>query len=196
MLPRHSWSDGARRFAILLVLSLAGPLFGQVEIQPDVVRTSDARPGMTNLPPPQPFPNTGRITHDFTNDPDSYVIIQNLEPSEHLFLRFEDARSRKLVASMFVRANAAFSISNQMVLPSNEYDVKVASGTNWYGVEAAFGPDGVYSVIRPTLRLEPYTYHNLRIKSSARGGLRQEGLPWRQFGTNALASTNRPADVK
>jgi hypothetical protein len=194
MLPRHSWNDRARRFTASLVLSLAFPLFGQIEIQPEVFNTPDARPTMTNLPPPRPVPNTGRVTHNFTNEPDSYVIIQNQEPSEHLFIRFEDPVSRELVASIFVRANSAFSISNQMVLPSNEYVVKVASGTNWYGVDAAFGPHGIYSVMRPTLKLEPYTRHYLRLKSSPKGGLRQESVPWRQFGgtaTNATAATNR-----
>ena len=175
-------------------MTLAFPLLGQVANPPENRTPPEARPRLAKLPAPQPLPNTGRVSHHFTKDPDAYVMIHNLEPSEHLFIRFEEPKSGKLVASMFIRAGAAFSISNQMVLPPDEYVVKVASGKTWYGVDAAFGPNGSYTVLQRPIRLEAYTRLNLQLQGNPQGsGLRQAALPWRQFGgaaTNASVSTN------
>lgn len=164
------------------MLSFVSASFGQLlETKPQATNTYSGIPILRKPLVQQPLPNTGRLTHDFTAEPDSYVVVEPSDAGEHLFVKFEEPKSRRLVASMFIRAGAVFSVSNQMVLPSGHYVVKLASGTNWFGVADAFGSNGVYNVLRPDVSIQPNTQHRLRLQSSRRSSLRQNDLKWSQF---------------
>jgi hypothetical protein len=78
---------------------------------------------------------------------------------------------------MFIRAGEHF----QMVLPSDMYVLKVASGTTWFGTNALFGPNGVYGVIRPGIKMESYTHHVFTLKDEELMRLHQEKVNWKQF---------------
>ena len=184
MLPWERWKRTARRSLWLLVLHglcLPAAVWSQTTNGP-VLKPAGG------LPAPQPFPNTGRLAHDYKREEaDAYVMIHNENPRQHLLVRFEDAATKKFVASVFIREGAQYSISNQIVLPPAEYRVKMATGMNWYGPEAAFGPEGRYSELSQTIRAESYVRMNLHLQATAQGGQRGEALSWRQFNTNAAA---------
>ena len=182
MVRRHSWSSCARVITAFLTVSLVVVVSGQLaETRPETSSATGATSSVAKLPPPQPIPNTGRLSHNFAKDPDSYVVVEPLDKNVHSFVKFEDPKSRKLIVSMFIRAGASFSVSNQIAVPSDSYLVKVASGTNWFGADGAFGPEGNYSVMRPPINVEPYTRYYLRLRSGPKGTLRQENLKWSQF---------------
>ena len=182
MVPWHSWSGCARVITAFLTVSFVVVASGQLAgTKQEFTNTAGAASAMAKLPLPQPIPNTGRLSHHFAKDPDSYLVVEPLDKNTHLFVKFEDPKSHKLIVSMFIRAGASLSVSNQIAVPSDSYVVKLASGTNWFGVDAAFGPDGTYSVMSPAITIEPYTRYYLRLRSGRKGALRQEDLKWNQF---------------
>lgn len=182
MVPRHLWSGCSYLFTAFLTLAFVIAVSGQVAPpSSETTNTPALTPSTPKSPTPQPLPNTGRLTHDFSKEPDAYLVVDPPETDAHLFIKFEHPKSQKLIASMFIRAGAPFSVSNQMVLPGDRYVVKIASGTNWFGLTNAFGPDGTYRIMRPPIRIEPYTRYYLRLKNSPISTLRQENLQWGQF---------------
>jgi hypothetical protein len=181
MAPRHLWSRCSCLFAAFLTLAFVIAISGQVALpNPDTTNTTGLA-SSTPRPTPQPLPQTGRLTHDFSKDPDAYVVVNPSGTDAHMLIKFEHPKSQKLIASMFIRAGAPYSVSNQMVLPGDHYVVKVATGMNWFGLTNAFGPDGTYRIMRPNVRIEPYTRYYLHLKTSPTSALRQERLRWGEF---------------
>jgi hypothetical protein len=123
-----------------------------------------------------PLPRTGGIKTNFFGA-DATLLIVPGDKSMHLFVKLEKAKSGKLVASMFIRAGDSFEMS----LPPGKYKIKIARGTTWFGESTAFGADGIYSAIRSTYQIKPFTRHRIQLEPSPNGTLQADNLKLDQF---------------
>lgn len=102
-----------------------------------------------SVPPPrialvaQPLPNTGEEFTLLRLMPDAQAPFRVVTSAgNHYFVKLVDWNTGSLIAAFFVRGGETAEIE----VPLGSFRMKYAAGTTWYGEDALFGPNTVYSV--------------------------------------------------
>ena len=90
----------------------------------------------------QPMPETGELFHDEGMTSDKMILAFNVNAQDEnrgmcITVYTKDG---KLVESAFVKGSGTVETR----IPGGEYYIKDSSGTEWYGTDEQFGPDGHY----------------------------------------------------
>ena len=90
----------------------------------------------------QPMPETGELSHDENMRSDKMILAFNVNEENGDMGRYITVltKDNKLVESLFVKGAGTVETG----IPGGEYYVKSSSGTEWYGADEQFGPDGLY----------------------------------------------------
>lgn len=90
----------------------------------------------------QPMPETGELSHDENMRSDKMILVFNVNEENGDMGRYITVltKDNKLVESLFVKGAGTVETG----IPGGEYYVKSSSGTEWYGADEQFGPDGLY----------------------------------------------------
>ena len=90
----------------------------------------------------QPMPETGELSHDENMRSDKMILVFNVNEENGDMGRYITVltKDNKLVESLFVKGAGTVETG----IPGGEYYVKASSGTEWFGVDEQFGPDGHY----------------------------------------------------
>ncbi len=93
----------------------------------------------------QPMPETGELFHDPDMTSDNMIlnfIVNEEDASEGTYISVY-TKDRKLVETLFVKGSGTV----ETWLPGGEYYVKDSTGTEWYGEDEQFGPNGHYETM-------------------------------------------------
>lgn len=90
----------------------------------------------------QPMPETGEIFHDpdMTSDKMILNLIINEDDASKGYYISVYTKDMKLAETLFIKGGGTV----ETWLPGGEYYVKDSVGTEWYGEDEQFGPDGYY----------------------------------------------------
>lgn len=93
----------------------------------------------------QPMPETGELFHAEGMTSDNMVlsfVVNDKADNQGMYITVY-TKDNKLVESLFVKGSGTVETS----IPGGEYYVKDSSGTEWYGEDEQFGPDGYYETM-------------------------------------------------
>ena len=124
----------------------------------------------------QPMPETGELFHDEGMVSDNMILafdVNAQDENKGVYITVY-TKDGKLVESVFVKGPGTVETG----IPGGEYYVKDSSGTEWYGEDEQFGPDGYYETMvfdevegDPTLRaLEEGYQWTITINDSSGNG--------------------------
>lgn len=102
----------------------------------------------------QPMPETGELFHDPDMTSDNMILnfIVNEDDSDKGTYISVYTKDKKLAETLFVKGGGTVETR----LPGGEYYVKDSSGTEWYGEDEQFGPNGHYeSMVFNTVEGDP-----------------------------------------
>ena len=103
----------------------------------------------------QPMPETGELFHDENMTSDNMILafcVESQDDNKGMYITVY-TKDKKLVESLFIKG--ADTVETK--IPGGEYYVKDASGTEWYGADEQFGPDGHYeSMVFNEIEGDPY----------------------------------------
>ena len=112
---------------------------GGTGISSTSVRNPVSRPVFNELPLPPP--ESGEVL-DYTDEDEERLAPLEIKTSLGLnyFLKLVDIETGEPVVAMFIRGGR----TEKIYVPLGTYEVKYASGLQWYGYEHLFGPDTQY----------------------------------------------------
>ena len=90
----------------------------------------------------QPMPETGELTHDENMRSDNMILaftVNATDENKGMYISVY-TKDNKPVETLFVKGSGTIETR----IPGGEYYVNDASGTEWYGADEQFGPDGHY----------------------------------------------------
>ena len=92
----------------------------------------------------QSMPGTGELFHDANMTSDNMILTFTVNDAEGvsdkgMYIAVY-TKDKKLVESLFIKGVGTIETN----IPGGEYYVKDSSGTEWYGEDEQFGPDGYY----------------------------------------------------
>ena len=90
----------------------------------------------------QPMPETGELFHDEGMTSSKMILAFNVNSQDEnrgMYITVY-TKDGKLVESVFVKGSGTVETG----IPGGEYYVKDSLGTEWYGTDEQFGPDGYY----------------------------------------------------
>ena len=103
----------------------------------------------------QPMPETGELFHDENMTSDNMILafrVESQDDNKGMYITVY-TKDKKLVESLFIKG--ADTVETK--IPGGEYYIKDASGTEWYGADEQFGPDGHYeSMVFNEVEGDPY----------------------------------------
>ena len=93
----------------------------------------------------QPMPETGELFHDENMTSDNMILnfIVNEEDADKAYYITVYTKDNVLVESLFIKGSG----SVETHIPGGEYYIKDSVGTEWYGTDEQFGPDGYYETM-------------------------------------------------
>jgi hypothetical protein len=103
----------------------------------------------------QPMPETGELFHDPDMTSDNMILnfIVNEDDASKGYYISVYTKDKKLAETLFVKGSGTIETR----LPGGEYYVKDSCGTEWYGEDEQFGPNGYYeSMVFNTVEGDPY----------------------------------------
>lgn len=96
-----------------------------------------------NIPPTPkalPLPNTGdNITR--YSDGVAPLTIKTASGGNHFFIKIISTQTNQEIGVYFIRSGETLEI----LVPLGSYEIKYASGQQWYGPTSLFGPDTIYN---------------------------------------------------
>ncbi len=93
----------------------------------------------------QPMPETGELFHDANMTSDNMIltfVVNEEDAAKGLYITVY-TKDNVLVESLFIKGTGTVETN----IPGGEYYVKDSSGTEWYGTDEQFGPDGNYETM-------------------------------------------------
>ena len=134
----------------------------------------------------QPMPETGELFHDSDMTSDNMIltfVVNEDDASKGVYVSVY-TKDDKLAETLFVKGGGTI----ETWLPGGEYYVKDSTGTEWYGVDEQFGPNGHYETMvfnevegAPNLTSLPEGYRNTITINAASGtgqGVDSEETSW------------------
>ncbi|GEM_PF-2860719 len=98
-----------------------------------------AQPPKSYQAPQLPLPATG---YSATAIPAGVApLTVRASAGTNYYVKLEDIQTRREVASFFIRAGETLNVN----VPAGRYEMKYATGPNWYGPKYLFGPQTAYS---------------------------------------------------
>lgn len=103
----------------------------------------------------QPMPETGELFHDPNMTSDSMIlnfVVNEEDASKGTYISVY-TKDNKLVETVFIKGGGTV----ETWLPGGEYYIKDSTGTEWYGEDEQFGPNGYYeSMVFNEVEGDPY----------------------------------------
>lgn len=154
----------------------------QKSILQQVISTGDAKAGITNRELKKyPLPQTGYSSNSHIEEGLSPLKIATPYGADHYFVKIEDAYTKKPIANYFIRAGDTLEVN----LPLGTYNIKYASGKNWYGDEYLFGQSTAYAKANQTFNFsfDGYQYNGYTIEliQQVNGNLKTDPINKNQF---------------
>ncbi len=130
--------------------------------------------------PAQPLPQTGDNTASFTNGVAPLSIKTSPNGGYHYFVKVINTANHRELGSYFIRSGGVLEIE----VPVGTYEIRYASGKQWYGTGYLLGPETTYSKADRnfTFGFDGYQYNGYSIEliMQQNGNLRTSGIHPRQ----------------
>jgi Zn finger protein HypA/HybF involved in hydrogenase expression len=143
---------------------------------PSTAKTIDPKLTSTFSQPIQPLPQTGDNTASFGNGVAPLSIKTSPSGGYHYFVKIVDVVSHQELGSYFIRSGEIVEIK----VPVGTYEIKYASGKQWYGIGHLFGPETAYSKAESlfTFSFDGYQYsgYTVELIMQRNGNLRTSGI--------------------
>lgn len=129
---------------------------------------------------PQPIPETG-YTDNSNFEGVAPLEIKTPSTGNHYFVKIEDAYTKKNIVSYFIRSGDVLNVD----LPLGTYNIKYASGQEWYGTKHLFGPKTAYAKAEQSFnfRSDGYQYNGYTVKliEQINGNLKTSSIDQNEF---------------
>jgi hypothetical protein len=126
--------------------------------------------------PVQPLPQTGDNTATFGNGVAPLNIKTSPTGGYHYFVKIVNAGTNQELGSYFIRSGGILDIQ----APLGTYEIKYATGKQWYGTAYLFGPETSYSKAdsKFTFSFDGYQYsgYTVELIMQQNGNLRTSGI--------------------
>lgn len=143
---------------------------------PPTEKTATSQPTPAFSQPPQPLPQTGDNTASFTNGVAPLSIKTSSSGGYHYFVKVVNTVNHRELGSYFIRSGGVLEIE----VPVGTYEIRYASGKQWYGTSYLFGPETTYSKANRnfTFGFDGYQYNGYTIEliMQQNGNLRTSGI--------------------
>ncbi len=143
---------------------------------PPSANTNYAQPVPTFSQPVQPLPQTGDNTATFGKGVAPLNIKTSPAGGYHYFVKIVNAGTNQELGSYFIRSGGVLDIR----VPVGTYEIKYATGKQWYGTAYLFGPETSYSKADSlfTFSFDGYQYNGYTVEliMQQTGNLRTSGI--------------------
>lgn len=151
-----------------------------VQVRPPTQIGTNTSPPVQEKPafsqPVQPLPQTGDNTASFANGVSPLTIRTSSSGGDHYFVKIANIGSGLEIGSYFIRSGETLNIK----VPLGIYELKYASGRQWYGLNHLFGPDTVYSKAESVFTFSfdgnQYSGYTIELITQRNGNLRTSRL--------------------
>lgn len=141
-----------------------------------IEKTVTRQPTPALSQPAQPLPQTGDNTASFTNGVAPLIIKTSSNGGYHYFFKVVNTANHREIGSYFIRSGGLIEIE----VPVGTYEIRYASGKQWYGTGYLFGPETTYSKADRnfTFGFDGYQYNGYTIEliMQQNGNLRTSGI--------------------
>ena len=171
----------------LLIIILIGGIFSLFEYfsksnhdyndnRPSTAKTNTKKPKPAFSQSVQPLPQTGDNTTSYDNGVAPLSIKTSPNGGYHYFVKIVNIVNHQELGSYFIRSGGMLEIK----VPLGTYEIKYATGKQWYGTSYLFGPETTYSKADSlfTFRFDGYQYsgYTLELIMQRNGNLRTSGI--------------------
>ena len=146
-----------------------------------IIKTGNVNAGLTVKElTPKPLPKTG---HNDNSNFEGVAPLRIKTPStgNHYFVKIENAYTHKHLVSYFIQSGDVLEIN----LPLGTYNIKYASGQQWYGTEHLFGPETAYAKADQNFNFRfdgyQYTGYTIELIEQVNGNLKTSHIDPSQF---------------
>lgn len=126
--------------------------------------------------PQQTLPESNANNATFHNGVAPLKIKTSTVGGNHYFVKIVNLEDKRSIGSYFIRSGESIDIK----VPLGTYEIKYATGTNWYGLNYLFGPDTYYSKADSTFNFTfdgyQYSGYTIELIMQADGNLSTSGL--------------------
>ena len=144
--------------------------------QSATAKTTSKKTTSTFSQPTQPLPQTGDNTASFGNGVAPLSIKTSPNGGYHYFVKIVDVVNHRELGSYFIRSGGILEIK----VPVGTYEIRYASGKQWYGTGYLFGPETAYSKAESlfTFSFDGYQYsgYTIELIMQRNGNLRTSGI--------------------
>ncbi len=131
--------------------------------------------------PVQALPQTGANNASFGKGVAPLNIKTSSVGGYHYFVKLVDMATNQELASYFIRSGGVVDID----VPVGTYEIKYATGRQWYGTSYLFGPETVYSKADSTFTFSfdgyQYSGYTVELIMQQNGNLRTSGIEPNQW---------------
>ena len=149
--------------------------------QPPTEKTVASQQNPAFSQPTQPLPQTGDNNALFINGVAPLRIKTSTNGGYHYFVKVVNIANHRELGSYFIRSGEVLEIE----VPVGTYEIRYASGKQWYGIDYLFGPETTYSKADRnfTFGFDGYQYNGYTIEliMQQNGNLRTSGIPPSQW---------------
>jgi len=121
--------------------------------------------------------NTGIVKFDKPIENINHGILYG----ENYFVKVVDSLTEKLILSAYINGGRPFQVD----LPLGSYEIKYASGQQWYGTYYKFGPETSYSKTRGVFRFQSdnygYSGYTIELIKQRNGNLKTQFISKDEF---------------
>lgn len=122
------------------------------------------------------LPSTGVLAKQFTNGT-SPLEIKTSYSNEHYFIKMINALNGNTVAKLFIRSGDKIELN----IPSGSYEIKYATGEQWYGETDLFGPNTSYSQAGQTFDFSSGYGYTIELIMQVNGNLHTKSIDANSF---------------
>lgn len=126
--------------------------------------------------PVQALPQTGANNASFSRGVAPLNIKTSSAGGYHYFVKLVDLATNQELGSYFIRSGGVIDIN----VPIGIYEIRYATGKQWYGTSYLFGPETVYSKADSTFTFSfdghQYSGYTVELIMQQNGNLRTSGI--------------------
>lgn len=143
---------------------------------PPSANASQAKPAPVFTQPVQALPQTGANNATFGKGVAPLSIKTSAAGGYHYFVKIVNTATGKELGSYFIRSGGVLDIN----VPIGTYEIRYATGKQWYGASYLFGPETVYSKADSTFEFSfdgrQYSGYTIELIMQQNGNLRTSGI--------------------
>jgi len=129
----------------------------------------------------QPLPQTGDNTASFLNGVAPLKIKTSSSGGYHYFVKIVNTTNNQELGSYFIRSGGTLNIQ----VPVGTYEIKYATGKQWYGTHYLFGPETTYNKADSLFNFSfdgyQYSGYTVELIMQQHGNLRTSGIQPNQW---------------